>query len=543
LKEAMVGPAREAVLMLMGAAALLLLLACANVAGLALARSVARARELAVRNALGAGRARLVRQMLAESLLLSIIGGAAGVALAWWGTKALGSAAARTLPPLGTIDVDPVVLLFALVTSVACGVIFGTAPALAATRLDVAKALRTGGRGHTSDRRTLAPRSVLAGAQIALAVMLLIGAGLLARTLYELQRLDRGYDPSGLLTFSVPLGGARYDSRATEGAYYDALFARLRSLPGVVAAGATGTLPLGGSSSASFAIRGRLEAEGQLPEVGYVTASDEYFEAMRIPLRAGRRFDSRDRTDATPAVIISESVARRFFPDGDALGAQVRLGPDPSEPWSTVVGIVADVRRGLADDARPTAYVNVRQDAWGGAEIVIRTARDPAALIPAVRRELRALDPGVPMVDVQPLTESVRDRLASKRLWAQLMLLFAAVALTLSAIGVYGVIAYGVTARAKELGVRAALGATPREVLSLVLSRGARLAAVGLVLGMLGAAASGRLLATQLYGVRALDGWTYGAAAALIGLIALAASYVPARRAMRVDPVTVLRAE
>ncbi len=543
LRDAMVGPARQPLLVLMGASALLLLLACANVAGLAQARAVSRARELAVRNALGADRLRLVRQMRGESVLLSLAGGAAGVARAWWGTEALGAAAASVLPPLGTIDVDRGVLLFALAVSVTSGVLFGTAPSLAATRLDVARTLRSAGRTATGGRDVLAPRSVLAAAQIALAVMLLVGAGLFARTLLALQRVERGYDPTQLLTFGVQLGGDRYDSRAAEARFYDELAERLHALAGVEAVGATGTLPLGGGSSASLAIRGRLEAEGSLPEVGYVTASDEYFRAMRIPLRAGRFFEPRDLTDAPPVVIVSEGIARRYFPDGDAVGSRVRLGPDPSEPWSEIVGVVADVRRGLSSEPRPTVYANVRQDAWGGARIVVRTSGDPRALTESIRRQLRAIDAGVPMVNPQLVTEAIETRLSSRVLWARLMTLFAAVALSLSAIGVYGVISYGVTARARELGVRAALGASPRDVLRLVLGRGVRLAVVGVAAGVAGAALGGRALGSILYGVSPLDGATFAAASLVIALIALVASYVPARRAMRVDPVTVLRAE
>ncbi|HJU88075.1 MAG TPA: ABC transporter permease [Gemmatimonadaceae bacterium] len=543
LRDAMVGSARQALLALMGASALLLLIACANVAGLALARSVSRSRELAIRNALGAGRARLVRQMLVESVTLSLLGGAAGVALAWWGTRALGAAAARVLPPLGTVDLDLSVLLFAVGASVASGVLFGTAPSLAATRLDVARTLRSAGRTSTGGRDVLAPRSVLASAQIALAVMLLIGAGLFARSLVALQRVERGYDPTQLLTFGVPLMGDRFDSRAAEADFYDQLFARLSALPGVVAVGASGNLPLGGGASASLAIRGRLEAEGSLPEVGYVTASDDYFRAMRIPLRAGRFFQPSDRSDAPPVVIVSEGVAQRYFPDGDAVGARVRLGPDPSEPWSEVVGVVADVRLGLSSEARPTVYANIRQDAWGGAQIVMRSTGDPLSLANAVQREVRAVDPGVPTVSIRLVTEAIEERLSSHRLSMQLMILFAAVALVLAAIGVYGVIAYGVTARARELGVRAALGATPRDVLTLVLGRGVRLAAIGVVAGLVVAAFGVRLIRTLLYGVSPMDGWTFAGASVVIAAIALVASYLPARRATRVDPVTVLRAE
>jgi predicted permease len=543
LRDAMVGQARQPLLVLMGASALLLVLACANVAGLALARAVSRARELAVRSALGAGRLRLVRQMLVESVLLSLAGGAAGVALAWWGTQALGAAAASVLPPLGTIDVDPGVLLFALTMSVASGVLFGTAPSLAATRLDVARTLRSAGRTATGGRDVLAPRSALAAVQIALAVMLLIGAGLFARTLLALQQVERGYDPTQLLTFGVQLGGERYDSRAAEARFYDELVERLHALPGVAAVGATGTLPLGGGSSASLAIRGRLEAEGSLPEVGYVTASDEYFRAMRIPLRAGRFFEPHDRTESPPVVIVSEAIARSYFPAGDAVGSRVRLGPDPSEPWSEIVGVVADVRRGLSDDSRPTVYANVRQDAWGGAQVVVRTTGDPRSVTESVRGQLRSIDAGVPMVNPQLVTDAIENRLSSRVLWVRLMTLFAGVALVLAAIGVYGVISYGVTARARELGVRAALGASPRDVLGLVLRRGAWLAMVGVAAGVAGAALGGRALGSILYGVSPLDAATFVAASLVIAAIALLASYVPARRAMRVDPVTVLRAE
>jgi predicted permease len=542
VREAVVGDTRPALLVLLGASLLVLLIACANVAGMLLSRAVSRRQELAVRAALGAGRARLVRQMFTESLVLALLGGGAGLALAVWGTRALVASAGDRIPAANQVAVDGTVLLTALLVTVLSGVAFGLIPALTASR-GMHGALKDATRGSSGGVARHRMRSALVTGQLALAVVLLVGAGLLVRSLLRLQQTDLGYSIDSVLTFEVNLAGQRYATNESQDQFFDALYAQLAALPGVTAVGGSGNIPLRGGSSASLAIDGRPQPEGKLPEVGYQPVSDDLFEAMGIALKHGRAFNSADRSDAPRVVILSEGLARAFWPNADPIGARIRLGPDPSEPWHTVVGVVGDVRVGVSGEPRPTAYVSSRQDHWGGAAVVVRTTGDPMGLLPAVRRELRTLDATLPVGSPSSMKDVKSNRLADRRLPMQLMMAFALLALTLAAVGVYGVMAYSVAARTREIGVRVALGAQPRSVFAMVVRQGLTAAVAGLAIGLAGAVALGGVLTKLLYGVRATDAPTFGAVATVLLVVTLAACLVPARRALKVDPLEALRSE
>jgi putative ABC transport system permease protein len=541
MREAVVGDTRPALLVLLGASLLVLLIACANVAGMLLSRAVSRRQELAVRAALGAGRARLVRQLLTESVVLALLGGVAGLALATWGTKALITAAGGMLPAASQVAVDGAVLGTMFLVTIACGVIFGLIPALSASR-GMQAALKDATRGSSGGPTRHRLRTALVTGQLALAVVLLVGAGLLVRSLVRLQQTDLGYSVDSVLTFEVILVGERYNTAEGQDRFFDAMFTRIAALPGVVAVGGSGNIPLRGGAMASLAIDGRPN-EGKLPEVGYQPVSDDLFRAMGVPLKQGRTFGPADHNTAPRVVIVSEGLARTFWPNGSPIGARIRLGPDPSQPWHEVVGVVGDVRMGVAEDSRPTAYVSARQDHWGGLAIVVRTSGDPLALLPAVRREVRAIDPTLPVSEAGSMKQVQAERLTDRRLPMQLMAVFALLALTLAAVGVYGVMAYSVVARTREIGVRVALGAQPRNVFGMILRQGLGAAVAGLMLGLAGALALGGVLRKLLYGVTPTDPATFVGVVVVLLVVSLAACVVPARRALRVDPLDALRSE
>jgi predicted permease len=541
-RDAVVGDTRPALLVLLGASLLVLLIACANVAGMQLSRAVARRQELAVRVALGAGRARLIRQMVTESLVLAVGGGVAGIILAVWGVKALVGAASMSLPMTSGLGIDQTVLMVTLGVTIACGVLFGLIPAVSASR-GIQSTLKDSGRGASSGPGRHRLRTALVMGQLALAAMLLVGAGLLVRSLIQLQRIDLGYSTDSTLTFEIGLAGNRYSTSESQDAFFDQMYTRLAGLPGVVAVGGWGNLPLSGGSSSSLAIDGKPVEGSKLPEVGYQVVSDDVFRAMRIPLKRGRWFSPADNAKAPGVALVSEGMARQFWPNADPIGSRVRLGPDPSAPWITIVGIVGDVRRGVAGEPRPTTYIPSRQDHWGGAAVVVRTVGDPMALLPAVRREIKALDPALPVVEPQKLEDVQSARLADRRLPMQLMSAFAVLALVLAAVGVYGVMAYSVAARTREIGVRVALGAQPASVFSMVLRQGLGAALVGLLVGLTGAYALGGLLTKLLYGVSPRDGLTFGLVSATLIAVTAVACLIPARRAVRVDPLQALRSE
>jgi putative ABC transport system permease protein len=544
IRESLVGDLRTPLLVLMGAAAMVLLIACANVASLLLTRTMARRQELGIRGALGAGRGRLVRQLLTESVVLAVAGGAIGAVVAHWGSRLLLTAAPRFSAAHPAESFDVTVLLVTLGTALVTAILFGVGPALAASGGDLRDALHDAGRGSTSGRARYRARTALVAGQAALAVVLLIGAGLLIRSLYHLQRVQLGFDASRILTFRIDLPGARYDTRERGNQFFDALHTRVRALPGVDAVSSTGIMPLRGGASASLAIRGRSVAEGDLPEVGYVSVAHGYFETMRIPLREGRTFDQRDNATSPGVVVVSERVARRFWPNGGAVGAFVRLGPNPADPWSEVIGVVGDVRQnGPAGDTRATVYAFQHQDYWSGRDVMIRARGDAAAIGASVRAAIRELDPKLPLMQMRTMDQVADEVLTEQRLPMTLMTTFAVLALVLAAVGVYGVMSYIVTARTREFGVRLALGAPRAAVLRLVVRQGVGTVAIGLALGLTVAALATRLLVGLLFGVRALDPLTFGSVPAVLLLVALSACWLPARRATKVDPISALRSD
>ena len=561
LPEVRVGELRPTLLLLWAAAALVLLVAAANVASLLLLRGAARQRDLAVRAALGAGRLRIARQVLTESVLLAVLGGAAGTLLATALVRAVAGLLGDELPASRSVGLDPPALLFALVLSLLTGVLFGLIPAFQAMRLDLDRTLRASSRGLTSGAASR-PRRAFVVAEMALAVTLLVGAGLLARSFLRLLDVDPGFEPGRALTLRVAPPQVQPEAGETEDAFvarylgqreqvarfYESLLTGLTSLPGVEAAGAVNHLPLTGRWwSLEVRVEGAAEAPpGQRPSAYGRVVSPGYLEAMGIPLLAGREFTRFDTEDLV--AIVSDAFARRHWPGTSPLGRRLSLD-NPSGPWVTVVGVAGDVRvDGLQEEARPLFYVPLRQATFGffpdwGMDLVVRTRAVPATLVASVRDEVRRLDPSLPVFSVNTLEARLASSLSRRKATAQLLGAFAGVALLLAATGLYGLVALSVRLRTREMGLRAALGARPRDLVSLVLGEGLVLAALGAGLGLAGAAAGARLLSSFLYATPAHDGATFAVVAGLLGLVALVSCYGPARRAGRLDPLGALREE
>jgi putative ABC transport system permease protein len=546
MEEQTVGGVRSTLWVLLGAVGFVLLIACTNVANLQLVRAAARGREISIRAALGADRGRLVTQFLTESLVLSLVGGALGLLLAMWGVDALLALIGDGLPRASEVRLDGRVVLFTAGVSVLTGLLFGLVPALQASRADLHGAMREGARG-TGGRSAGRVRAVLVVAQVALALVLLVGAGLFLRSFVELQGVDAGFDPQGVLTARLSLPQERYGEPSKRAAAMSDFLARVQAVPGVEAAGLATLLPLTGHSDWGFEIEGRKMGPGdpQRPAVEYRAVSADYHKALRIPLVRGRVLSDEDGFDAPHAVVINETMARAIFPGEDPIGLRIRLNTrDPKAPWATIVGIVKDVREwGLEVPARPVAYYSLPQRAPMAAYLVVRTRQSPSSLLASLQAELRAVDPDVPLYDVAPM-EAVVDGSVSQRRFSMLLLaLFAGVAVVLASLGIYGVIAYTVTQRTRELGIRMALGARQADVLGLMVGQGMRLVVVGVGLGLALALGMGRLLSALLYGVKAHDPVTFAGVAVLLAGVALLATWLPARRATQVDPALTLRAE
>ncbi|HEY1249964.1 MAG TPA: ABC transporter permease [Thermoanaerobaculia bacterium] len=558
LQEDLVGNVRPALLVLLAAVGFVLLIACANVANLLLARASGRRREISIRAALGAGRVRLVRQLLTESLALSIAAGFLGVALAAWGVDALVRLSPRTLPRLLEVGVDRRVLLFTLAASVLTGLVFGLFPALAASRGVLVEPLKESARstGGPGGQRL---RAALIVAEFALSLVLLVGAGLLVRTLWRLQRVDPGFEPKGLTMASlwlaqpnIPESGRYYDDGA-QVVLYRRILDRLRAVPGLKASAAATRVPFGGRSGGRFLIEGRDSENGGAGGADFSSVSADYFRVLGIALRSGRLFTEHDDENAERVAIVSESLAKKYFPQGDAIGHRLqvpnRTGPGsrpnpPPSPWMRIVGIVGDVKTQALDlDERPTLYRPLFQAPLRGLTFVVRGDRTPQELGAAVEDEVRAIDSEVPIYAVRTLDDAMEKTVAERRFAMQLLGLFAVVALVLSAIGLYGVIAYNVAQRGREIGIRIALGARPGDVRRMLLREGARLAAFGVVLGLGGALLLTRLMSSLLYGVGPRDPITFLLVPAVLAAVALAATDVPARRASRVDPMRALRSD
>jgi predicted permease len=548
LHEQVVGGMKGALLVLLGAVALVLLIACANVANLLLARAVTRQREMAVRAALGARRLRIVWQLLTESVLLSLAGGGLGLMMAFWGVRALGRWSGASLPSMHGIGIDGWVLAFTLGVSVITGLAFGLAPAVQAWRTDVNSALKEEGRGDTGGHRKWF-RHLLVVSEVALALVLLIGAGLLIKSFSRLMEVNPGFRADGVLTFQVTLTEGPSSPQKVN--FIEQILERLRPLPGVQAAAATDSLPLTQFSRITVAeIEGRPPIDfrrakpGEVKPVSRPTVTLDYFNAMGIPVRNGRAFTLQDARPAAGVVIVNEAFVKHHFPGESAVGKRIRLGGSAKAPWQTVVGVVSDVRQsGLAGDVKLEVYTPKLEDVGDELSFVIRVAGEPADLIPTVRKMLAEVEPNQPLHNVMTMEQRLASTTTSRRLNTVLLGSFAGVALLLAVVGIYGVMSYSVTQRRREIGVRMALGAQKSEVLGLIIHGGLRLTFLGVAIGLAGAFVLTRYLSSLLYSVKATDPWTFLTGAVALTGVALLASWLPARRAAKVDPMEALRNE
>jgi putative ABC transport system permease protein len=546
LHDRLVGSIRPALLVFTAAVALVLLIACANVANLLLARATSREREMAVRAALGAGRKRLVRQMLTESLVLSAAGGALGLLLAWWGVQALKAAAPPTLPRLDEVALDPMALGFTALAVIVTGLLFGLAPAMRGSAFALHTTLSAGGRAGIGGGRGERLRGVLVVAQVALALILLVGSGLLVRTFSRLQQVDLGFDSGHVLTAQIVLPGAKYTGGEQQAAFFNSLRERLASTPGVQVVGLSTDVPLtGGYNYITFDVVGRpAPGPGETsPDAVPTTASPEYFSALKIPLQAGRLFDGTDVPNAPQVAIVNRELVQKHFGGRNPIGERITFGnPSDSTGWLTIVGVVGSTRlEGVGLETYPQVFTPLAQSPVPFLYVVARTIGDPLAFAPVLRRELAALDPAQPISDVASMDERAASSVAQFKLNSIIVTLFAAVALVLASVGIFAVISYAVAQRTREIGIRMALGAARLDVLRLIVRDGMTPAAVGVVIGAAGAFGATRLMRSLLYGVSATDPIVFGLVATMLVLVAVGACYLPARRAARVDPNVALR--
>ena len=545
LRTWMIGSVGSGLTLLQGAALLVLLIACANLANLTLSRALDRRRDMAVRAALGSGRGRLIRQLVIESVLVAGAGGILGTALAYAATRWLLALNANALPGPYPVAVDGTALAFCAVLALGTGLLSGLAPAIAVGRLDLQQTLREGGRGSSGGRVVERARRALVVAQIALAAALLIGAGLLVRSFRALDAVKLGFAADHVLTARVSADGTRYDSAGAVNRLYDQALGELARTPGVVAVGAADALPTQGSTGTSMRIEGEVSDEANLPNMAYIAVRGDYFRALRVPLLGGRLFTASDDDSAAANVaVINQTALRQYFPNG-AIGKRIHIGPTAAGPAITIVGVVADVHaEGASYPVLPTLFPYHRQQAWESSlSIAIRTRGDPTALTSALRRAVHGADPTVAVHDVATLEAVVGESLASRRFALALVTSFAGLAFVLATVGIYGVLAYLVAGRRREFGVRMALGATRGSVVTLVLRQGMIWTGIGLALGLAAADAERTLLATSLYGVSAGDPVTWIGVALILLAVVTAACLIPAIRATRVDPVVAMRAD
>jgi len=543
-QEELVGDVRPTLLLLLGAVGLVLLIACANVANLLLARSAGRHREIAVRRALGAWRGRIVRQLLTESLLLAIAGGVLGLLFALWGVKLLSAFVPENVPRFGETSIDLRVLGFTLAASLLTGLLFGIAPALQSSRFDLNEALKEGGRGGTDGRGRTRVRALLIVAEVALSLVLLISAGLLIKSFVKLRNTDPGFDPSSTLTASLSLAPVRYDTDEKIADFYRRLVERVRTLPGVLTVGAVNPLPLGDNDYAfAFAVIGQPPPPpGQRQSASARFVSPDYFKAQGVPVRAGRVFTEADKEGAPNVMVVNEAFARRHLAGLDPLGQRLRLGINSIE--AEVVGVVGDIRgTRLSTAPEPEYYLPAAAINFNDLTLVVRTATDPASLAPALRQVVTEMDKDLPLYDVRTMESLVARSVARQRFSMTLVGVFAVLAMLLSAVGIFSVMSFLVAQRTHEIGIRMALGAQARDILSMVIRHGVGLTLVGVAVGLAASLALTRLMSGLLYEVSATDPFVYGGITALLAAVALLACYVPARRATKVDPLVALRYE
>ncbi len=549
LQEEIVGNVRPILLVLLGAVGFVLLIACANVASLLLTRSLSRQKEVAIRSALGASRGRVIRQLLTESMLLSIIGGAAGLLIAYWGVPALVAALPQSqlnaMPFLKSLNIDAGILGFSFLLSLLTGLVFGLAPAMQSSRLDLNEALKEGGR-QTATGSGHRLRSALVVSEIAMAVVLLVGAGLMMKSLLRLLQTNIGFKTENLLTMTVILPPSKYTETPQQINFHDQLRDRLNSLPGVTGAGTVNILPVNMGNTTRFYVDGDpIPEPGKEIEANIRTVSDDYFKALGVPLIAGRTFDARDVDASTQVVIIGKTIADRVFAGRDPIGRRIKYSSFQGE-GDLVVGVVGDIKiTGLDEAIRPVLYYPFRQNSSTFANLVVRTSSDPTALTASVRSEIRNLEPDAAILNVRSMDEMISQTPASfmRRFPALLIAIFAGVALLLASIGIYGVVSYSVSQQTHYIGVRMALGASPADILKMILKQGLVLALLGVTIGVLAALGLMRLLRTLLYEVSASDFGTFAIVSSALFVVALLACYLPARRATKVDPLTALRYE
>ena len=548
LHKHLVGETGGMLLLLFGAVGFVLLIACANVANLLLAGAAARHKEMAIRTALGASRWRVVQQLLTESTILAIAGGALGLFMAVWGVTLMTGLLPRDFPRLAEINIDWRVLGFTLVASVLTGLLFGLAPALQVVKSDVQESLKESGRGTSASRRHNRLRNLLIVGEVALSVVLLAGAGLLFRSFMQLQSINAGFTPQQVLTAKLTPSGPGYATDADYIKFYSQVTERISALPGVQGAGVINHLPLAKGRTAGIRIEGApLLTPDKWPAINYRGISSDYFRTMNIPVVQGRAFTERDNANAPLVMIVNQALARQHFPKGDPVGKRINFGNNDAQGqpvWWEIVGVAADVRNlELREEASPELYTSLLQDGWNAMSLVVRTSVEPASLAPEVRRIVAEVDKSAPVSEVKTMEHIVAEAVTQPRFNLFLLGLFGSIALLLSAAGIYGVTAYAVTQRTHEFGIRMALGAQVGDVLKMILGQGMLVIGIGVLIGLVASFALTRLMKSLLYGVGATDPLTFVGITVVLMLVALLACYIPARRATKVDPLVALRYE
>ena len=551
VQDQLVANIRPAIFLLTGAVVLVLLIACANVANLMLARAVDRQKEIAVRIALGAGRLRIVRQLIVESIVLSCVGGIAGLLVTSWVISFLTGSAVAGLPRVHNIAIEWRVVVFALALAIATGVIFGLVPALHATRTPIRASLNEESRGGSGGARQRKLHSSLVVLEIGLALVLLIGAGLLLRSFARLTNVSPGFNPGNLLVVNLPLSPLKYHDDVSRTAVVQEIVARMRTLPGVEDAAMTTMLPMAGAGSTIHFNRAAYPPKGPDDYVmaGYRAVTPDYLATLGVPLRRGRMLSDHDRNGAPRVVVVNESMARQYFPDRDALGQRIQLGTEPSTdfPIMEIVGIVGDVKQSFEAGSNAEMFVPYAQypdqiltNGYLNTALIVRTAGIPIELTRAVRAAILETDSSQPLVNVRTMEDAIAGTVAQSRFQMTLLMIFASIAVALAAVGVYGIMAYTVSQRTPEIGVRMAVGASPNRVVAMVVWQGARLAVMGVVLGLIAAALAAGAMQTMLFEMKGIDPMTFSGASLVLGLAALLASYAPARRAARISPLAAL---